>query len=159
MDAFRPQTAAQREREHLPRFIVRAPQGDKDWYEHEHAWELVYEWSVSSYLDKGWECRVIRADDVIVRAESWEAGEEQRKARWRQIEAWADEFLNSGVIRAVTPTDREEVVRIAEVRLREVVNDGFLVRALWAQAPSSATPSEPSEPPQRGRRTASQKPK
>ncbi|MBV9727453.1 MAG: hypothetical protein JO299_20025 [Gammaproteobacteria bacterium] len=130
MTSFFDQTAYERERARLPRFIVRAPQGEQDWYAFEHSWELVYEWSVKKYLDKGWECRSIQANDPIVCAPTIEEGEQREKAQRRQIEAWADEFLNSGIIRAVTPSDREAVLRIAEVRLREIVNDGFLIRAL-----------------------------
>lgn len=126
------QTAYERERSALPRFIARPPKGDKTDWEHEHAWELVYDWSVAKYLDKSWECRGIACDDAIDRAPTIDEGRQRQRDRQARLREWADEFLATGRLAAVTPSDREDTVRIAINRLREISADGFLVRALEA---------------------------
>lgn len=133
------QTAEQREKSNLPRFIARPPRPElpEDFreqreilYAWERSWQVVYGWSVKHELDKGWECRQIDAGRLIERTENYDA---QDQARREQLEHWADAFIkDNGMHGLIWPEDREAVLRIVAKRLREASADGFLLRALEA---------------------------
>lgn len=136
MTSFFDQTADQREKDRLPRFIVRPPRADgMSDRDYDRSWVLIYEWSVSRELDRGWECRSIDPGRLIVRPENHDY-EGQAATERERIARWAEGWLNgSGTPGLVWREDREAVIHLLVDRLREATADGFLMRAL-AKSPS-----------------------
>lgn len=138
------------DRDFYPRFIARPPapapaesaqsRREADW-EHRHAWELVYDWSVAGYLDKGWECASIEVGRLIERAPSIAEGEEWRRAERAKLETLADRFIETGSFldAGVLLEDRQAALAIVTDRLRAVMADDFLTRSLLAASPVASS--------------------
>jgi hypothetical protein len=139
------ETAEQRERGLLPRYIARpsapnhpgedpSPEDMRAYsdamYRWRHSWELHYEIPRGGWgklVRDGWEVRHIspgRRMDFLLAHEP---------PRRDEINAWADGFINgTGVQDLIWPEDREAVLIEVARRLREATADGFLLRALEA---------------------------
>jgi hypothetical protein len=140
------QTAEERERFALPRFLTRPPEPSYDemttreagdaHYRWQHSWTVLADVGpnpVGDKLKQGWEVRPIQVGRSMGRVESFAKMEADAQARREQIAAWADGFIaGTATPGLIWPEDREAVLAVVAGRLREATADGFLLRALGA---------------------------
>jgi hypothetical protein len=135
------QTAEQRERAYLPKYIARPPKPDvsgltglerreADW-RWANSWELHLDAPKGGWGQRvraGWEVRRINPE----RQFDFDRPDQQRRD---EIDRWADGFINdTGTPGLIWPEDREAVLMEVARRLREATADGFLLRSLSAVA-------------------------
>lgn len=130
------QTADQRLKSSLPRYLARPTQGEMSPFEHDRSWVAVVDWSASDYLKKGWQVVPIdchRPMPTGAHRHLQEDHDQQRREYKDQVSRWADGFISgNGMAELVWPEDERAMLEEVARRLQEATADGFLLRALEA---------------------------
>lgn len=108
-------------------------QNKQDW-DYEHAWELYYEVPRGGFgplVKKGWEVRSLHPGRLMEEPPPDHDYVGDQRRHQDQVSRWADGWIaGQGAVGLIWPEDREEVVIEVARRLREVMADAFLLRAL-----------------------------
>lgn len=113
-------------------------QSEQDWA-YQHAWELHYEVPRGGFgplVEQGWEVRDLHPGRLMEKSPPDHDYAASRREHQDKVSRWADGWIaGQGADGLVWPEDREEVVLEVARRLREVLADAFLTRALEAMRP------------------------